>query len=431
MAQEPQTQDSPAMTGTGTDGLYRRDKTVYMTACDGYGIPGLESALSALMERGGLLDLMKERPGLTVGIKANLVAAMKPGTAATVHPEVITTVCRLLRKAGAARVIVGDSPGGVYNQATLSAVYHALGLPQTDDDGGQVNHNYEVKNALFPGARVLKSFTYTAWLDECDLIVDLCKLKSHGMMGMTCACKNMFGVIPGTTKPEYHFRFPNLPDFADMLVDLNDYFAPKVALCLVDAIDTMEGNGPTQGHVRHCGLLAASVNPHALDLACARVIGLDVKTVPTLAAAAARGYIPRSASQLDIRYIGDVPGMELPDGPTVPGFETVAVRHSLTFDSRGKLFGKIAGAALHSRPDPNESRCIGCGKCVRMCPASAISLAEVRKKKKSDAPVRRVARIDTGKCIRCFCCQEFCPIGAITVYRTPIARLLTPGAGKK
>ena len=94
---------------------------------------------------------------------------------------------------------------------------------------------------------MLKSFTYTAWLDACDAIIDFCKLKSHGMMGMSAAAKNLFGVIPGTMKPEYHYRFPNMSDFAHMLVDINDYFADKVKLCLVDAVEGMEGNGPTKG----------------------------------------------------------------------------------------------------------------------------------------------------------------------------------------
>jgi uncharacterized protein (DUF362 family) len=108
---------------------------------------------------------------------------------------------------------------------------------------------------------VLKSFTYTAWLDACDAIIDFCKLKSHGMMGMSAAAKNLFGVIPGTMKPEYHFRFPDMRDFARMLVDINDYFAEKVKITLVDAVEGMEGNGPTKGTPRHIGVLLASASP--------------------------------------------------------------------------------------------------------------------------------------------------------------------------
>lgn len=67
-----------------------------------------------------------------------------------------------------------------------------------------------------------RSFRYTAWLDGADAIIDLCKLKIHGMMGMTCGAKNLFGAILGTVKPEYHFRYPDPMDFARMIVDLDE-----------------------------------------------------------------------------------------------------------------------------------------------------------------------------------------------------------------
>ena len=62
---------------------------------------------------------------------------------------------------------------------------------------------------------------------------------------MTAAVKNLYGVIPGTVKSEYHFRYPDPMAFANMLVDLNEFVRP--ALCLCDAVDIMEGNGPTNG----------------------------------------------------------------------------------------------------------------------------------------------------------------------------------------
>ena len=67
-----------------------------------------------------------------------------------------------------------------------------------------------------------RSFRYTAWLDGADAIIDLCKLKTHGMMAMTCGAKNLFGAILGTVKPEYHFRYPDPMDFARMIVDLDE-----------------------------------------------------------------------------------------------------------------------------------------------------------------------------------------------------------------
>ncbi len=375
---------------------------VALTPCPDYTDATVEAALTVVLEPMGGLSWVTS--GMTVGIKANLVSAMKPEECATTHPSLLCALTRMLRERGA-RVIIGDSPGGVYTAAFVNHVYSASGMTACEAAGAELNRDLGVKDVAFPEARVLKSFTYTAWLDTCDAIIDFCKLKSHGMMGMSAAAKNLFGVIPGTMKPEYHFRFPEMVDFSHMLVDINDYFAEKVKLCIVDAVEGMEGNGPTKGTPRHIGLLLASPSPHTVDAVCARLIGLSEDAVPTLTAARERGLIGEDFPLVTV-------GVTDADEYAVKDFEHVAVRHGHLFDSRGKLVSRTLQALLTSRPKLKTGECIGCGKCERICPAKAIT---IEKKK---------AVIDRDKCIRCFCCQEFCPVGAMKVHRTWIARLL-------
>jgi uncharacterized protein (DUF362 family) len=83
--------------------------------------------------------------------------------------------------------------------------------------------------------------------------VDVAKLKTHAMTGLSGAVKNMFGAIPGLLKPEMHCRFPQKEDFSAMLVDLCEAVRPSV--CFVDAIVGMEGNGPSGGTPRFVGRL--------------------------------------------------------------------------------------------------------------------------------------------------------------------------------
>ena len=381
---------------------------VALTPCGGYDDATVTAALTAVLAPLGGLDWVT--PGMTVGIKANLVSAMKPEECATTHPSLLCALTRMLRERGAT-VIIGDSPGGVYTAAFVNHVYHASGMEACEAVGARLNRDLGTVDTTFPEAKVLKQFTYTAWLDTCDAIVDFCKLKSHGMMGMSAAAKNLFGVIPGTMKPEYHFRFPNMADFSNMLVDINDYFAKKVKLCLVDAVEGMEGNGPTKGTPRHIGLLLASTSPHTVDAVCARLIGLTEDAVPTLTAARERGLLPEEIPLIPV-------GMTDAADYVVKDFEHVAVRHGHLFDSRGKLISKALEALLTSRPKLKASECIGCGKCAGICPAKAIAM-EAKQTGKSKKAV-----IDRDKCIRCFCCQEFCPVGAMKVHRTWIARML-------
>lgn len=377
---------------------------VSVVPCHGYDSDVCRRALEeALAPLGGLSFV---RPGMRVGIKANLVSFMKPEEAATTHPVILAELVKLLREKGA-EVVVGDSPGGLYTAAYVKNVYRVTGMYEVEKAGAVLNEDFSQKSADYPDAAVAHSFQYTAWLDGCDCIIDFCKLKSHGMMGMTAAAKNMFGVIPGTLKPEYHCKYPDPRDFARMIVDLDEYFKP--VLSIVDGVVGMEGNGPTAGKPRHIGVVAASKSPHALDLVCAGIIGLRREDVPTLEAAYERGLIPAGREDLDV--IGDVEGLALTD------FDNIHTKNDLLFQNvfkgkLGELFGKLVQVCLSSRPNVNKEECVGCGKCGSICPASAITM-------KNGLPV-----IDRKKCIRCFCCQEFCPKGAMKVSRPPVARIL-------
>jgi uncharacterized protein (DUF362 family)/Pyruvate/2-oxoacid:ferredoxin oxidoreductase delta subunit len=370
--------------------------------CHNYEENEVRAALISLIDAIGGLDWLKK--DMCVAIKVNLVTFARPEKAVTTHPVVVCELIKLLYERGAGKVIVGDSPGGLYNAAFLGKVYSVCGLRAIEEVGGELNYDFGQSEAHFEDAAVAHSFTYTSYLDKADAIIDFCKLKTHGMMGMSAAAKNMFGVIPGTMKPEYHFRYPNSADFARMIVDIDQYFASKLKLCITDAIVGMEGNGPTQGSPRKIGALLASASPHKLDMVCAKIIGLSSESVPTLLAAAERGLIPKDISELNI--FGDVNSMVIND------YDNVAVRSSLTFDTKSKLFGKIAKHCLEAKPTVVKKECRGCRECMKICPAQAIKMVDGK------------PEIDRSKCIKCFCCQEFCPFGAMKVHRTAIAKIL-------
>ena len=375
---------------------------VSVVPCKNYGKDEVTAALNALLAPIGGLDWVKE--GMTVAIKANLVTFAKPEEAVTTHPALICALIAMLRRRGA-KVIVGDSPGGLYNATFLNKVYSVCELDAVEAAGGELNRDFSQIDTKFPDAKVLHSFTYTGYLDRADAIINFCKLKTHGMMGMSAAAKNMFGVIPGTMKPEYHFRFPNHEDFARMIVDIDEYFSPKMKLCIADAIVGMEGNGPTAGTPREIGCLIASASPHKLDMVSAKIIGLSESEIPTLMAARERGLIPESIN--DLKIFGDVDSLVIPD------YKNIAVKRSLLFDNKSKLFGKVAQTALEAKPTVKKKDCRSCKKCMQVCPAMAIKM-------KDGIPV-----IDRKKCIKCFCCQEFCPFGAMVVHRPVLAKLLS------
>ena len=178
-----------------------------IVACPDYQPDRCRAALESVIEKvDGLAWL---RPGMRVGIKANLVSAMKPETAAATHPALLRALCDLIRERGG-QPVVGDSPGGLYTAAYVGRVYRTSGMTAA---GLPLNEDFSTVEIEYPEARTAKTFTATGWLTKCDAVINFCKLKSHGMMGLSAAAKNLFGTIPGTMKPEYHFRYPDPMDF--------------------------------------------------------------------------------------------------------------------------------------------------------------------------------------------------------------------------
>ena len=376
---------------------------VAIVPCDSYEYEAVRTALTKLID--SVDGFSAIRPGMRIGIKANLVAAGKPETAITTHPTVLAVLCELLIARGAS-VTVGDSAGAPWTAAVMHRIYSVSGMQAVEAAGGAMNEDFSEAEASFPEALQAKSFRYTAWLDRCDAIINVCKVKSHGMMGLSNAVKNLFGTVPGILKPEYHYRYPNPNDFADMIVDLSDFWKP--VLHIADGIVAMQGNGPTRGTPYPLGALLASKDPHLLDWTTAQLVGLSVDDVPTLQAAKRRGYLPDSFSE--VRVIGDW------EKQKAERFERILNRNSTLFSETTTLSGRLTRwfltAALGAKPTVMRSECVGCKHCADICPAKAIVMRD------------GIPNIDRKKCIRCFCCQEFCPKGAMKVHRSPIAKLV-------
>ena len=371
---------------------------VAVVRCKTYNVEAVKPALEEALNAVNGLDFVKS--GMKIIIKPNLVSFKKPDAAATTHPALLEALVEMLLARGA-DVTIGDSPGGPHSLPLLNRVYAATGMDRLEKLGAKLNRNMNEKTVDFPEGKVLKNFTYTEYLDEADAIIDFCKLKSHGMLGMSAAVKNLFGTIPGLKKPEVHYKFQNDAEFADMLVDLNEYFKPRLAIC--DAVVGMEGNGPTAGTPRQIGAIIASKSTYYADVVGAELIGMNIDGLPTLQAAYERGFAPSSSKNL--RVYGDIRAL------TVDDFKAPPVR-GLSFMRKGNVLHFISKAALEHKPTLKKRFCVGCGECARMCPAKAI---EMKNKK---------PHINREKCIRCFCCQEFCPRAAMVAHRPLAAKVL-------
>lgn len=337
--------------------------------------------------------------GKKVLLKPNLLAKHAPEKAVTTHPAVVLAVIRAVKRRGAASIMLADSPGGVYTPAIVKSIYKVSGLAQVCQQEG-VELYTECKSRTVPtNGKIAKEFTLLEPVLDCDIIINLPKLKTHMMTGLSASTKNLFGCIPGLQKAEWHMRCPEKEPFGEMLVDLLQTVKPSFAI--LDGILAHEGDGPAGGSPRKVGILAAAEDHLQMDLALCRMLNLQPKDVPYLNAAIRRGLC---AEEFCDAWAAEETELCRP----IPDYKLPSSWNSVNFQDKAPRAVRWAVPAVERmiapRPVIAKDRCIGCGKCAEICPQQTIS-------------VNKKAKIHPRNCIRCFCCHEVCPVKAIDIHR--------------
>ena len=377
-------------------------ETVIVKHCDSYDEKLVNTKISQLFaELGGIESYV--RPGQNVLLKVNLLMEKPAEAMVTTHPLVVKAVAKLVRDAGA-NPIIGDSPGGPFSKILLERAYQRSGLKEVAEElGVELNYDIEQEKVAFDG-KLNKSFVLGKFVSRADLIINIAKMKTHGLTMMTGAVKNLFGTIPGLLKAEYHLKMPQVADFAEMLVELALCVNP--VLNIVDGIWGMEGEGPSAGRIRQFSYLLAGRSPFAVDTALAYFLGIDpANRAPVINAAGKRGL---SSSLDEIEFVGDElipPGdVEIPD----------SIEKSNLIDRRlPKAITRIMELLLKPRPAFLPEKCTGCRICYQSCPPQAIRMNNHK------------AEVVLDECIRCFCCQELCKYQAVKIKRPLLGKVLT------
>ena len=347
------------------------------------------------------------QPGQRVLVKPNLLQAGDPAKAIITHPTVVRAVVKLAQEAGG-RVFIADNPFlPPINERGWHSLYKQTGYAAiAAETGVRLNDSIIPQQHPHPEGSLIKLVDTSSFLSESDVVISVPKLKTHSLMRYTGAVKNLFGVVPGTTKAGYHVKLQTAERFAGMLLDLTSFVRP--ALTVMDAVVGMDGDGPSAGQPFPIGAILAAPDPVALDVAALGLVGRNPASVPTVAEAVARGWTTGRTGDLDI--LGEdlaamaVSGFRLPPGGRS---EMDYVPHFLR---------PIGTRILVPSPFVNR-RCIGCGLCIESCPVGTISRVGGR------------ARISLSNCIRCYCCHEVCPEQAITLRQPWLGRMLAQMGG--
>lgn len=369
--------------------------------CYSYRREELKESFNALFAELGSLSSYINK-GDKVLFKTNLLMGKDPGAAVTTHPKFIEVLADIITDEFGAQIIIADSPGGPFNSKLLKRAYKLSGLLELGEkENIKLNYNTDSKTVEYKEGKISKSFQLASYLDDVDLIINLPKLKTHGLTMYTGGVKNLFGCIPGVLKAEYHLRLQAVYDFSRMLNDLAALVAPE--LTIMDGILGMEGEGPSNGESRKFNYILASTSPFYLDLAAVRLLGIKPEEkVPSIKAAVADGIISKN----NLKIQGDP--LLSPGNIKIPKIEK---ENNLLDSKLPNFLSDILENFLRPKPVFKRDKCIGCSRCAQNCPPEAITMVD------------NFPQVKLEECIRCFCCQELCPEDAVEIKYPLLAKL--------
>lgn len=372
---------------------------VGIARCESYDPEEVHQALSLALERAG--GLPPSKGGKTL-LKANLLAPRAPEEAVTTHPEILRALAKQLsEREPTTSLTVADSPGYIF-QDQWEELFKTTGVATLRDEPLEIEVVPLISEGLseveVSGGKTLKKARVAKMVLAADQIYSVAKLKTHVETEMTGCIKNMFGIADTATRKAAHSA-PSLEWLAQGILDLFSIRTPD--FCVLDAIQAMEGDGPSRGTPVLTGWILAGANALAVDMMASLIMGYrNPMEIPLLKVAANRGIGPSSPEEIEL--VGADPG-EL----EYRSFRKSSGRvRWIPTSLRGFVHGLVA-----LKPVLQPDLCTHCGICAKVCPVDAITL-------QSMGP-----HIDRSLCVKCLCCHEMCPEGAMSVEKNLLARL--------
>jgi uncharacterized protein (DUF362 family)/Pyruvate/2-oxoacid:ferredoxin oxidoreductase delta subunit len=366
-----------------------------LVKCDDYNKAN-NAVREAVALLGGISAFIK--PSERILIKPNLLSPKDPLKAVTTHPEIVRVIIKLVKEAGAIP-IVGDSPGGAIRN--IKNVWEVTGMEKVCREENIELINFEAVGSkdFDIGDKNIKKVKFSNAVLDCDGIINLPKLKTHILMGFSAGIKNFYGTIPGFIKVEYHKYTSKNKDFANLLTNIYLFFKDKVRFTLIDAILSMEGNGPSAGEVRKTDLIAISQDAAVLDAYLMKELNYDISSSDLL---------KNLNMTADIINKVEVLGKS----PQNFNFQKFKFPNLRKLDIFPKPIVQILGKLLWVKASVDRNICVKCFLCTKACPVGTLQ------SNGSDYPY-----VNIKKCISCFCCHEMCPKKAIGFRKSFLAKI--------
>ena len=369
-------------------------KSLVSVVTSGSNTGSIKKSVEKAIDLIGGMDKIVTR-GDSVLIKPNFVA---PFSGAVTNFTIIEEVIEEVRKCGG-EPIIGESAGFEFN---TEKTFDIIGATKFAQNNGvrlvnfDVEHIEKIKvNQIF-----LKELMIPKIVLEADVLINIPKLKMHGVTTVSFGMKNLVGIPNRESRRKLHILGINRG-----IATLNSIF--KSDLTIVDGLTVMASKA-VFGNELDLGVIVAGKDVVSVDQICCELIGIKPQNIKHI-----RHVIKEGLEQGFPETVGDFNNVhkislskqktlhKLLHNALFRGMYVADYLYSICRPNKSLI------PTLHwhtgIRPKINQNKCDRCGICVDICPIKAINAENIQ--------------IDSKKCmyVRCLKCVELCPTGAIEI----------------
>lgn len=239
----------------------------------------VQSMVQRLLTATGALGSIQSND--VVVIKPNLVVSRRNWQGVNTDPRVVESLTVTLKQQGVSRITIGDGSGMGYNATKAFTVcgyqemakHYGLKLVDLERD------RFVAKTVTIDGP--FRSLEIAQTVLECDVLINVPVMKAHSFTRLTCALKNLKGVMPRALKTRFHSV-----DLNRAIAQLNSVLRPD--LILVDGLqgDLSSETGQTPVAMER---LLLGKNPVEVDSAAADMLGYAPRAIQHIAYSADAG----------------------------------------------------------------------------------------------------------------------------------------------
>ena len=253
-----------------------------------------------LLVQSGLEEML---PGKTakIAVKPNLVTPAPAKFGGTTHPEVVAGIIEFLQERGYGNIViaegswVGDKTAEAFDYCGYNSLAAEYGVELLDMQK-QKGVSVDCGGMDLEICRCVKDW---------DFLINVPVLKGHCQTHITCALKNMKGLIPNTEKRRFHTMGLHKP-IAHLNAGIHQDFIVIDHIC--GDLDFEEGGSPV---VRNCVMTAC--DPVLVDAYVCSLLGYETGDVEYVGLADRLGIGSSDLSDLRLITCEGEPYEDLPE----------------------------------------------------------------------------------------------------------------------